>query len=350
MAINQTPGEIYFVREQDLLTHEISRYVKVGLVRESDGRTSHERLDEHQTGNPRKLLLEKVIETPAVSAIEGVLHGLFAANRVSGEWFDFDQKTLDMCIHEAERLKREASENIATIAEAARLKDVISTSEVKEPSKLIEDYFSEYVDATFCLSECKRLDAEIKALFIKAEESDEDVEHLIEKQERKGRVLLDKESLQKKYPEIFTKYSSIEKGVSGRAIFAKVDVLEISMGLIGPDVDDYMHDIWSAVERVSTGKVPVDVLQEHRLRLEEFSTAAEWHQEIAAANIKAYCGSACEITGILKWSRVETSKEIFNEKLFKESEPELYAKFSSATKDVVAHKVKLTKANPKKPA
>lgn len=98
MAINQTPGEIYFIRERDLLSHGTTNYVKVGLVREKDDRGSEERLLEHQTGNPRELFIHKVVKTPAVSAIEGLLHGLFAAHRVSGEWFDFQPDVLNRCI------------------------------------------------------------------------------------------------------------------------------------------------------------------------------------------------------------------------------------------------------------
>ena len=349
MAINQTPGEIYFVRELDLLTHEVSRYVKVGLVRESDGRSSLERLDEHQTGNPRRLTLEKVIKTPAVSAVEGMLHGLFAANRVSGEWFDFDEKTLQDCIREAERLQKEVVANIEIISEAARLKDVPSTDEIKQPNKEIEDHFSNYIDASFCLSQCKNMDAEIRELLIEAEQKEENVQHLIEKQERKGRTVLDKEALQKNHPDVFSRFLTVETKISGKVTFAKVDLLENSMGLLGPDVDQCMHEIYEAINKVSTGQAPIDSLQDHRLRLEEFTSASEWHQEIAIANIKAFCGNAKEIEGIFKWPRIEVSKEVFNEKLFKESEPDLYAQYSSVGKDVVAHKVKLSKANPNKP-
>ncbi len=67
MAINLTPGEIYFIREQDVLTKEISDYVKVGLVREGEDRDSDERASEHQTGNPRELSVYKVVKTAAVS-------------------------------------------------------------------------------------------------------------------------------------------------------------------------------------------------------------------------------------------------------------------------------------------
>ena len=93
-----TPGELYFIRERDKQTKEISRYVKIGLVKEKDDRASKERALEHQTGNPRELLIHKVIKTPAISEIENIVHGLFATERVSGEWFDFSESKLQEAI------------------------------------------------------------------------------------------------------------------------------------------------------------------------------------------------------------------------------------------------------------
>ena len=48
-----TPGEIYFVRETDYLTKELTPYVKIGLVRAAEFRDTANRILEHQTGNPR---------------------------------------------------------------------------------------------------------------------------------------------------------------------------------------------------------------------------------------------------------------------------------------------------------
>ncbi len=348
MAINQTPGEIYFIRERDLLSHETTNYVKVGLVREKDDRDSEERLLEHQTGNPRELFIHKVVKTPAVSAIEGLLHGLFAQHRVSGEWFDFTPEVLSKCIAEAEKFSQQAEVEIPKIAEAARLKDVPSNGSVIEPTKEILDYFSEYAEATFCLDQCELKEKAIKALYIKAAEADEEVEHLVETQERKARVTLDKKALAEAHPDIVAKYSTKVPSISGRAIFASVDYIEASMDLLGPDTNEFMMELQQAIDKVEDGDQPVDFLQDYGLRLTQLITAAEWLQEISMANIKAYCGEASEVAGILKWNRKEVEKESFNEKLFKENEPALYAEFSSAGDGVVAHKVKKTKANPKK--
>jgi hypothetical protein len=348
LAINQTPGEIYFIRERDFLSHETTNYVKVGLVREKDDRDSEERLLEHQTGNPRELFIHHIVKTPAVSAIEGLLHGLFAQHRVSGEWFDFAPDTLERCIAEAEKFAKQAEANISTISEAARLKDVASNGSVIEPTPEIQDFFLEYSEASFCLEQCEIKEAAIKDLYIKAAEADEEVEHLVEKQERKARKTLDKKALEQAHPDLFAKYTTSTTSVTGRATFASVEYLEISMTLLGPDTDDFMMELQNAINKVEDGEESVDYLQDYDLQLTQLITAAEWLQEISMANIKAFCGEASEVAGILKWNRKEVVKESFNEKLFKESEPDLYEEFSSTGEGVVAHKVKKTKANPKK--
>jgi hypothetical protein len=130
------PGEVYFIRGVDLISGEKSPYVKIGLVgdrKESDNGTSNDdesnvdeglgeepevessngdssndeaevesttyeqfkerksrdRLKEHQTGNPQKLVLDdaRVVPSVAVSATEKAMHNLFALKRVRGEWF-----------------------------------------------------------------------------------------------------------------------------------------------------------------------------------------------------------------------------------------------------------------------
>lgn len=351
MAINQTPGEIYFIRERDLLTHHTTDYVKVGLVREKDDRGSEERLLEHQTGNPRELYIHEVVKTPAVSAVEGMLHGLFAAHRVSGEWFDFAADVLKNCISEAKRLAAEAVSNIEKIAEASRLKDLPSTSDVKDPTPEIEEYFLTYSEATFCLAECNAKSDAIKDLYIKAaDEGGEDVDHLVEKQERKPKVKFDKDAFLEAHPDVYAKYVTTTKSITGRATFATASHSETSMALLGPDTDEFMIELTEAIDAVANGKQDVDYLQNYDLQLTQLITAAEWLQEIAMANIKAFCGEAAEVTGILKWARKEVVKETFNEKLLKDSEPDLYGQFTSTGEGVVAHKVKKTKANPKKPA
>jgi len=85
-------GEIYFIAERDGSSN--TGFIKIGLVRERDGRNSYDRIKEHQTGNPRPLELLNVVKTVLVSTVENTLHREYAGRRVSGEWFKLDQPAL----------------------------------------------------------------------------------------------------------------------------------------------------------------------------------------------------------------------------------------------------------------
>ena len=61
-----TPGQLYFINEQDIQTGMRSNYYKIGIVRDADDRDSKNRLLEHQTGNPRKLCIVESLNMPAV--------------------------------------------------------------------------------------------------------------------------------------------------------------------------------------------------------------------------------------------------------------------------------------------
>ena len=85
------PGWIYFIREEDYLDRSVGRYVKIGLT----ARTVAIRIAEHQTGNPRR----EFEATPSnyielMDYGETYLHHYFAAERIGGEWFDFDDPFL----------------------------------------------------------------------------------------------------------------------------------------------------------------------------------------------------------------------------------------------------------------
>ena len=85
------PGWIYFIREEDYLDQSVGRYVKIGLT----SRTVAIRIAEHQTGNPRRefeAAPSNYIELMDYG--ETYLHHYFAAGRLCGEWFDFDDSFL----------------------------------------------------------------------------------------------------------------------------------------------------------------------------------------------------------------------------------------------------------------
>ena len=66
MTHSSTPGTLYFITERDPFCDAPAAYVKIGLVRDNDmGRSSDDRLLEHQTGNPRSLRIAALSATAA---------------------------------------------------------------------------------------------------------------------------------------------------------------------------------------------------------------------------------------------------------------------------------------------
>jgi hypothetical protein len=64
-----------------------------GLYKIGKSKDPHKRLSQIKTGNPDVQLI-----TYGTGSSESYLHTLFAKNRVSGEWFKFDEKKLVECI------------------------------------------------------------------------------------------------------------------------------------------------------------------------------------------------------------------------------------------------------------
>ena len=96
-------GEVYFIAEEPSVGTPLVR-VKIGLVRESQNRDSCDRRADHQTGNPRRLVLIEVVKTARVSMVENSLHQRYADSRGIGEWFELSQEDLDAAISTCQNL------------------------------------------------------------------------------------------------------------------------------------------------------------------------------------------------------------------------------------------------------
>ncbi len=340
MAINLTPGEIYFIREKDVLTHEVSNYVKVGLVREGGDGDSDERASEHQTGNPRELSVYKVVKTAAVSSIENILHRLYANNCVSGEWFKFDDATLNSCIAKAESLAVEANANIDYFSKAKEFKEKVSAAETKLPTAEITAWYEKYLRAEVVFKECTRLLSVIKEIFIEALDQDEEVSHIIVKQEKKAKLIFDKEKFEHSHPDLYAKYQKVTESISGFFRWVSPKEFDTSLEVINPELAQFRTSLEVMISSVKEGKTSKETLHAQNLRLLGFIAVAKWDMDIAEANVKTYCADSAGVENICKWVREIKSKTTFDEKLLKEELPDLYAEFTHEEAGGVAHIVK----------
>ena len=124
MAVTLKSGFIYFLGEKDALTGETTEYVKIGQT--GSDREVSDRIDEHQTGNPRVVFDRGSFQVVSVDTVETHLHHAFAEYRVLGEWFCLGTGPLKAAMEEGSRLNALLEEARTALATEAESKDVES--------------------------------------------------------------------------------------------------------------------------------------------------------------------------------------------------------------------------------
>lgn len=197
-----TPGQLYFINEQDVQTGTRSSYYKIGIVRDAAGRDSKNRLLEHQTGNPRKLCIVEALPMPAVEAIETNLHYLFARNRVMGEWMHFSDSELQNAIKKAKELAAEMEENIEDYKFAEILKDTKSNGSKLAATEEAEEWYGTIQDLQEVLETCDDALAQYDDYLYEAIERGIDVSGRAKVQTRAGAKKFDEALFASTYPEL----------------------------------------------------------------------------------------------------------------------------------------------------
>ena len=87
--ISTEQGTIYFIRERNLITNELSPFVKIGLT--GLHRKTTDRKNDLQTGNPRELFVAHEVLVPCVRAVETALRYKFLMQNVYLEWHMFSE-------------------------------------------------------------------------------------------------------------------------------------------------------------------------------------------------------------------------------------------------------------------
>lgn len=138
-------GTVYFMVEKDLFGYECGPYVKIGLVSENEfGRSSANRRDEHQTGNPREIIVKDEVKTMAsVSSLEALVHQRLSSKRIHGEWFSYDEEGIEPYVQITKEINQKLEselENEKVISEIGKIEE---NGEVIKPSTEVLDIFEE---------------------------------------------------------------------------------------------------------------------------------------------------------------------------------------------------------------
>jgi hypothetical protein len=350
------PGEIYFIREKDVITGEISKYTKIGLVGdrsnapetlstessevetsedltevESPGQSDEEeaktfadfqlrnslaRMKEHQTGNSGILLFDEsnipVVRTPAVAATEKAIHARFAHLRIRGEWFMLNSEELKEAIALAKALSALLEKEQKSFEKALELNNVFASGEIIKPD-------SEIIDFAQGQRKIER-DLKIKqhrASFIENEIA-KSMAHAIELEgvagwtRRAGGKKFDNAKAKEVAPDLIEQ-SMVENTYKR---FTLLGVEKVDSKNIDKVETKFIADNKSLLLTAPRPKDLQDLHQEYLSLLGEINEL-NWQRTLGRSFIKNRIGDATEIEGIAKWDR-KVSNPTFNAAKFKE--------------------------------
>jgi len=298
-----TPGQLYFVNEQDVRTGERSRYFKIGIVRDAADRDSQDRLLEHQTGNPRKLCIVENLTMHAVEAIETNLHYLFARNRVMGEWMEFTDTELQSAITKAKELAFEMEVNHSDFELAETLKDKVSNGSKLEASEDAKDLFSEYLDYKEISKICTDLLTKYDEYLNSAIEQGVDVSNVATVQTRAGAKKFSEKLFAEKYPDLFVAFSDKKYPVKGSFRMATDKDWSPDVSLLN---EDQVNTITSLQEQLESAEYSLQTtleLHEKHLGVLEIQKFAQWKLDIVKNKLRVLTGEYDGIEGVCTWKR-----------------------------------------------
>jgi ribosomal protein L17 len=330
-------GELYFVREIDPQTKKYTKFVKIGLVHEKEGRDSLNRLSEHQTGNPRTLYLppENYFLSPAINRVEAMMHKVFARNRVSGEWFEFEtERQVSAAIKKAKELAAEVAEQIPTFTKAAKLgqsqdngKTISATSNVKKLIKIVSVARAKR-DSLLAISDL--ISSNLKSaitdgLNVEGVATEVSVN-------RKGKFKVD--LLKTDDPKTYKKYLVTTQMLSARFI---PKLTKLNLQDLDRSFQSLVEQLNSRVKNAKKGDFRV--LNEVQLILTDEIAGAEWDEEFAVAELKLACGRNEAIEGVCTWTRKLVERDSFDEKSFKLNNPSKYERYLEKPKTTTYLKI-----------
>ena len=330
-----TQGEIYFVREQEV--NGFSPYTKIGLIKYTEDRDSQSRIGEHQTGNPRPLIVFRFVPTFCVTAAETYMHRKYASYRFHGEWFQLSEsqilEAVDFCESLAKRFEREKG----VLDTAKKSKDEVSNGETIGTSDEAQRWLNEYWRARFVINRCKSITAIYRQTIRNADEQGEDVSGTAAIQERAPRAVFDEKGFKTKYEDLWIKHV-IQKEDIAPPRFTPKNIPQDSL-----PIDDFQAEFHGLANKMEAAlskeggnsQVLFDV-HEVYLNLLSFEKQAQVDMDIAEAHLKVLCGENDGIQNVCKWTRKLTVKEVLDTKALKSNHPNEYAEFESRGKAVTA--------------
>lgn len=315
------PGTLYFISEVDVLTGQNYDYYKIGLVKESRQGDSFDRAGEHQTGNPRQLVVRHTVESPAINHLETLMHDLYATERIQGEWFVLPGNSVKKVLRNAQELVGEQSDLLNAATAADQFAETASNDEILPATTEASALFLSLQQAKFEQKEIKKVMATGKAFLLGLSESKFDTTSYFTTT-RKTLPKLQEDELLLKYPDIYNQFVRETMVVSGS--FTSSTPRDLALTLpkkLKVSLAEQSARIENAGKRPS--EATVQEIHFHHLEFLGFSGSCTWREDQSSTHLKSLIKAASGIAGIATWNRKAKTTPKFVGAEFKKLYPDL---------------------------
>lgn len=328
-ARSNASGELYFIGEKDPATQNDTGYVKIGIVRENDDRDTDKRVKEHQTGNPRMLHVVETIRTPIVERVETAMHGAFAPQRVSGEWFILDPSQKDTAIAAARAFADEAAADLEAMSVAEALKKTASGPEKLTPTDEHIALHATLVALKAQVKACNTIAADLVRVLEALHAGGIDCGRVLTYQPSKPRESFDEKSFKDSHTALWEQFQVTKPTFSGSFLAKDPKSSRPDPLVLNPRIADLAATVSGLTGE--SGPATHDVNEVHRVYLTLLALQAplEWKLTLVEDRARAAVGTASEIDGLFVWKRELTSKTSLDKAALKNDHPDVYAQFTS---------------------
>ncbi len=299
-------GEIYFIREQ--FGDGFTEYTKIGKVAERPGRSSLDRVEELQTGNPRQLKRLNSVSTTFVSAVETTLHREFAPKRIQpGEWFKLNEAEIAHAIARCVELAAANARLIPLFEQAESLGALPSRSSVTRASDEAAMWAQAYRRANYGIKLFEKGRKSFRDYLEAASTRGVDVNDFVTISHPAGDRSY-KELFKETYPEIVSKYSSLTMKVSGKfwpkTFRNEVHSPDEELAVVVSLTDALMQQVSTSTDQRE------EIVAMHTLYLALISQKPVLvkQKEVAKAHLMLLCGENSGIEDLCTWRRRATEE------------------------------------------
>jgi len=323
------PGEIYFIKERDVITDVLSSYVKIGLVRAADERVSEDRLRDIQTGNPRILYVHDIVKTHCVSTVERMMHRKFATKMVLGEWFKLSDSKLEIVISTCRTFAEGTEGHERRLAKVTLLEKFESKPDLLDATEDALSWAKELSESSAIVDACMEIGKSLSAITATARDQGEEIRGIARVQLYKGSEKFDQDGFGIEFPDLLTQFKVSKESITENFTLSNTKSYDVTIEVIHPELFGLQKRFEEISAKVASEQEGMKELHKIYLNVLWIMTESNWNKEVAQTHLKLICGEAAGIDGVCMWNRVRKITISIDKKSLKSTYPSEYAKYAS---------------------